>query len=237
MPIARVLILATLAAITSSTDGLDAQEVQPRKAPVLRQIRPNEWAVRVDRRLLMLPNWLSVEEVAASDGDKGDAVEDEPGWQARVSDAGFDRSVFGAIGNWDAVRHELDVLLSQAIDDSTERYGLTAVQQAKLQLAGRGDIQRLFDQVEKSRLRFQLQVINDVAGLSRLEQDFATESADLRARIKRPFGNGSLFSKTLRNTLTTAQLVAYEKWKRNAPAVVTRHWDLWVRPPAPLPGR
>jgi hypothetical protein len=228
MPIARTLILATLAASILSTDHLDGQEARARKAPALRQIRPNEWAVRVDRGLLMLPNWLTAEEVAPSDGESSEG-EDEPGWQARISDAGFDQSVFGAVGNWEAVRHELDVILRQAIDDSTQRYGLTAEQQEKLRIAGRGDIQRLFDRVEESRLRLQSQVIHDVAGVRQLSQGFAAESADLRARIRRPLASGSLFTKTLKGALTSEQIGAYEHWKRNAPAVVTRHWDLWVR--------
>jgi hypothetical protein len=128
-------------------------------------------------------------------------------------------------------------LLEQVIVASGEWYGLTTAQRQKLHLAGRGDIQRLFDQVEESRQRLQSQVIHDVAGLRKLEEDFATASADLRAGIKQPFGNGSLFSKTLKSTLTTKQIAAYEEWKRNAPAVVRRHWDLWVRTPAGSSGR
>jgi hypothetical protein len=70
---------------------------------------------------------------------------------------------------------------------------LTRAQRAKLLLAGRGDIKRFFDQVEDRRREFETErrvYRNGLAALNRLEpyrQVFEDG----------PFGDGSLFAKTL----------------------------------------
>ncbi|MGE5191319.1 MAG: hypothetical protein ACM3U2_02385, partial [Deltaproteobacteria bacterium] len=116
------------------------------------------------------------------------------------------------------------------VDELTGNYGLTAAQKQKLQLAGRGDIKRMFDRIEDSRRRLQAQVVQDIEGVQRLCVQMSQESSALRAGIRKgPFGEGSLFAKTLKSALTAEQIAGYEKRKRDHPVVVTHSWDLRVR--------
>jgi hypothetical protein len=111
MRLRRTLIVALLsAAPMPSSEQLTAQDFVrgPKRAGLFR-IGPNKWAVRGERGIVeFLPDWLTVEETPAGDGANG---EDEPGFQARITDAGFDQSVFVAVGNWEAARRELDALI------------------------------------------------------------------------------------------------------------------------------
>ena len=70
---------------------------------------------------------------------------------------------------------------------------LTDSQRTKLRLAGRGDIKCLFDQVEDRRRDFEKDGHNFRAGLAALQR------LDPLTQVYRegPFGDGSLFSKTL----------------------------------------
>jgi hypothetical protein len=89
-------------------------------------------------------------------------------------------------------RH-LEQLLQARVDAAMRGRKLTRAQRAKLQLAGRGDIKRFFDQVEDRRREFETErrvYKNGLAALRRLEpyrQVFQDG----------PFGDGSLFAKTL----------------------------------------
>jgi hypothetical protein len=89
-------------------------------------------------------------------------------------------------------RH-LERLLQTRLDAATREHKLTLPQRAKLQLAGRGDIKRFFDQVEDRRREFETErrvYKNGLAALRRLEP--------LRQVFQDgPFGDSSLFAKTL----------------------------------------
>jgi hypothetical protein len=70
---------------------------------------------------------------------------------------------------------------------------LTELQRAKLQIAGKGDIKRFFDRAEEGRREFKLNKVEPrdaVAALRRLKP--LSDAYD-----DGPFGDGSLFAKTL----------------------------------------
>ena len=85
----------------------------------------------------------------------------------------------------------LDKLLSVRINDAARTHILSHEQQAKLRLAGQGDIKRFFDQVEDARNDFELNRVglkNGLAALRRLKplsRDYDPGS----------FDDGSLFVK------------------------------------------
>ncbi len=112
---------------------------------------------------------------------------------AVVNRENFDVWLFEDAG-YEAVRGmRLERLLKTRVDAATREHKLTRAQRAKLQLAGRGDIKRFFDQVEDRRREFETErrvYRNGLAALKRLEP--------LRQVYQDgPFGDGSLFAKTL----------------------------------------
>jgi hypothetical protein len=200
-------------------ERLKAQEAARGPAKAAMRRLGNQSIVMNNGRPEILPEWIEV-----------DVTDDEPGWRASVSDAAFDQLIFGPSANAEVVRQNLDVVLREDLEYLTDKYGLTAVQKQKLHLAGKGDLERLFDEVEDFRRAAQSQVIREVADLQKSSKDFSRESARLRPKIHTgPFGKGSLLAKTLKGSLTADQIAAYETWKQDRSAVVTRSWDLRVR--------
>jgi hypothetical protein len=86
--------------------------------------------------------------------------------------------------------------LQKGLDAEVEKVSrvLTGPQRAKLVLAGRGDIKRLTDRVERLRSEFEWVRTDFRAGITFLQQ-IDKAMPDLQ---KDPFGEGSLFAKTLR---------------------------------------
>jgi hypothetical protein len=108
-------------------------------------------------------------------------------------------------------RHLLDAALERRIERVDLICQLAEKQKQKLQLAGRGDIKRFFDRVETLWPKVQRthEVHND--GLLHLELcgTFGAGS-NQPARGLGLFDQGSLFSKTLKRSLTKGQTTAFE---------------------------
>jgi hypothetical protein len=106
----------------------------------------------------------------------------------------FDRWLFADGRSEKARQRYLEVLLERRIEVVALAHKLADPQRMKLELAGRGDIKRFFDQVEDRRDAFEIarkSYGTGVAALQRLD--------DLSRIYQRggPFGAGSLFAKTL----------------------------------------
>jgi hypothetical protein len=112
---------------------------------------------------------------------------------AVVNRENFDGWLFEDAGDEAARFRHLEKLLRRRVDAAAREHKLTPPQRAKLQLAGRGDIKRFFDQVEDRRREFETErrvYQNGMAALRRLEPL-------VQAFRDGPFGDGSLFVKTL----------------------------------------
>ncbi len=105
----------------------------------------------------------------------------------------FDRWLFGEEQTEADRRLHLDGILRSRVDAATRTHKLTDSQRAKLRLAGTGDIKRFFDQVEDRRPDFEKDRHNFRAGFAELQR------LSPLAQVYRegPFGDGSLFAKTL----------------------------------------
>ncbi len=112
---------------------------------------------------------------------------------AVVEPENFDRWLFADERSEEERRRHLDDILLARIDAATRGHRLTDPQRAKLRIAGKGDIKRFFDQVEEKRSAFEINRRNVNAGLAALRR------LDSLSEIYRrgPFGDGSLFAKTL----------------------------------------
>lgn len=105
------------------------------------------------------------------------------------------------------VRSELDSQLSMRIEDLAGVCGATDVEKKKLQLAGRGDIKRFFDDAEKIRDKFR-GTKQDQEAINAVFQEIQPLQMKLNSGL---FGSSSLFAKTLRRTLTGDRAAAYDK--------------------------
>jgi hypothetical protein len=162
---------------------LETAAVQAQRVPWPRQELP----ARPRRDLLALP-------------PRGAAITDEP----------FKHSLFDPDGGADRARARLEARLAWEIRRIDQVYGLSPEQKHKLEVAGRGDIKRLFDDVRKQQERLEsargdvLQYRAILKGLKPLRVD---------AHLL--FIDGSLFAKTLKTTLSPAQRARYEKDRRD----------------------
>ena len=134
--------------------------------------------------------------------------------EGAIDDASGRRLIFGKGRD----EHEARALLARWIRDTIGAIDrackLTPPQMGKLELAGRGDIERFFKRVDG--LKAQLQCRYDELAARRGELDDALERLFRETRPLRhildtgDLGDDSLFTKTLKVTLTPEQAAAYE---------------------------
>jgi hypothetical protein len=140
-----------------------------------------------------------------------------------VSDEQLDRWVFGSGGAGES-RRRLEWSLTSHLNDVDRICSLTAVQKNKLLLAGRGDIKRFFDHVEETRTRIHHEWLDRVE-LQAILQEFQRRAPNSRPEL---FGEKSLFSKSLKNTLTAEQFGRYQKVTRDGSVARHRATITWV---------
>jgi hypothetical protein len=124
-----------------------------------------------------------------------------------MSDESFESWFFGRVGGADQARHRLESRLAWEIQRVDRLYGLDPAQKHKLELAGRGDIKRFFDDVRKKEA-----MLDRARGDLPRHHALMTELEPLRTHAPQIlFIDGSLFVKTLRNTLSPDQRARYEQ--------------------------
>jgi hypothetical protein len=106
----------------------------------------------------------------------------------------FDRWLFDDGRSEGERQTHLEAILQSKVELAASAHRLTEPQRAKLRLAGRGDIKRFFDQVEERRSAFEIDRRSFRTGHAAL-----LRLGDLsQVYHNGPFGDGSLFAKTLR---------------------------------------
>jgi hypothetical protein len=127
--------------------------------------------------------------------DWGDAEDGDP--TVRVSERAFDFFLLGDLRNAGEVRYQLDSVLVQRIEHAARTWGLSVAEKNRLRLAGRGDMKRFLDDIERRRRDF-ARVRSDVREAERRLQDLRPLAQTLRAG---PYGEGSLFAKVLKTMI------------------------------------
>ncbi len=111
--------------------------------------------------------------------DEGDEYAPVAAQELKITDLRFYQRIFGnesgSVADAIEVRNEHDMRLRQKIAIVDRVCGLTGPQKEKLELAGRGDIKRLFDRVEKVARHFEL-VKDDRQEAERLYEENARRS-------------------------------------------------------------
>lgn len=124
-----------------------------------------------------------------------------------LSDAQFDQWVFGSQVGTDRMRTLLDKQLQARISDIERNCPITEAQRKKLWLAGHGDMKRFFDRVEEKRRKFQ-GTKQDPNKINEIFQEVQPLQASFHAGL---FGETSIFTKTIRQTLSDDQNARYER--------------------------
>lgn len=161
---------------------------------------------------------LVKESAEAGADDADDLTGDAPSatrWRAQLIAGTFDDFAFGRGLSPAVVKARLDAQLHRKIFEVDQICGLTHTQWQKLKLAGAGDMKRYFDGVGRAESRFATYLeITAVVGMNEWLDEMRTlHSGCLLSRkgdVSLFFGNGSLFSNTLRNMLTAEQAT---KWR------------------------
>jgi hypothetical protein len=151
-------------------------------------------------------------------------VNAEPPRPIMVRDDEFDRWVFSLVGGKDAARLRLESILTTRVEKIARQCALTELQKRKLLLAGRGDIKRLFDRVEEMRAKLDGDA-NDPAAYLQFIEELRPLRFDSSGDV---FGDGSIFSKTFKTTLTAIQSAQYEKVARDGALSRHRATTRWV---------
>ena len=137
--------------------------------------------------------------------------EDEPAEQQllqvqrgnfEIQESQFDSWIFQNVQTAAAARKRLEQMLTLQMDDVDRACQLTEAQKKKLQLAGRGDVVRFFDEIEVVRKKFLL-VRKDQQKFNEIWQDISPLQVKFQAGL---FGDESFYQKTLRNMLKGEQL-------------------------------
>jgi hypothetical protein len=147
-----------------------------------------------------------------------------PGLQVTINDRQFDQAIFGPWASPEQHRGRLERILTSRVNTVDRICPLTDLQKKKLMLAGRGDIKRFFDRVDATRKRIQLSPI-DQAELHRVVTEIQPLGLDSRPD---PFGEKSLFRKSLNHTLTPAQFARYQVVTRDVVVAHHRTTIKWV---------
>jgi hypothetical protein len=132
-----------------------------------------------------------------------------PEVRIKVDESAFNQLVLGG-RNLAVIRQRLETLLTLKIDDVDRVCKLSDEQMSKLRLAGRGDIKRIDDLVERARR----QLLGTDQEPSKLNIILAEVRPLHQAFESDPFDDRSIFMKTLKMSLTEPQLAEYQKTVR-----------------------
>jgi hypothetical protein len=177
----------------------------------------------------------------ADDEDLTDAESPRPAVHVRLSIVNFDEAIFGRSTPGTTLdpareRQRIAALLARKVSDVERLTELTFAQRQKLELAGRGDVYRLFERVEDLRLKCHGVCENDQEqnGMSLLlkwARGVSSEIQPLKAALAAgPFGEKSLFAKTLAGMISPGQIAEYRRQQSAAASQPVTG----VRPSEPL---
>jgi hypothetical protein len=141
------------------------------------------------------------------DDDPPADVQEAQNARFEIQEDQFDAWIFQNVRNSTVARTQLIKSLRLHADDVDRGCALSEDQRKKLHLAGRGDINRFFEQVEIERQKFLL-VRKDPKKFNEIWQDIQPLQLNFQAGLH---GENSLFQKTLRNMLATEQLESFSR--------------------------
>jgi hypothetical protein len=131
------------------------------------------------------------------------------------TDEQFENWVFRNQGSAAKLRTTLNAQLMLVVEEIDRACQLTDAQKAKLRLAGRGDVKRVFDRFERARDKFRA-LGNDAARLQDVAPDVTRVQFAVNGGV---ISEHTLLMKSLAHTLTPEQLARYEAVTRQRRAI------------------
>jgi hypothetical protein len=127
--------------------------------------------------------------------------------------------VYGSGSSAADARYRLDQRLQQKLDKIDRISELNESQRQKLQLAGRGDLKRLFDRAgELGAMCDRYAEIDDLNQFQKWKEDLRSEANALRRPLADgPFEVGSLMAKCMKTVLTDEQASKYARFESTPP--------------------
>jgi hypothetical protein len=115
--------------------------------------------------------------------------------------------------------------------------GLSDAQRQKLQLAGRGDLKRLFDRAERLRAMCDRgEEITELNQFQKWAEELKSEANALRhAFHEGPFDAGSLMAKCMKTVLTAEQAAKYARYEMTPPYQAPKRGSLRLEGALVLP--
>lgn len=143
------------------------------------------------------------------DWDVGEKVVNQPNAQGMMALPDFDQWALGG-KNRDQIERLVKSQLALQITSVTRACELSDAQREKLQLAGEGDLTRLFRAIEQLREKFR-----DVGQDREKFNNVINEASKLQMKLQSDvYDESSLFQKVLRQTLNREQSERYEQQER-----------------------
>ena len=144
--------------------------------------------------------------------------------QIVIGRTGFGLWASGRVVGNDEIRDRYESALKSRVDSTVRLYGLSPEQKKKLEVAGRGDIKRMLDRAIEAGKRTPLHAGPKDEILANDHDDPPHQLSPSGAL----FGEGSLFAKILKNTVTEEQSARFEKASREAALHRHRATLQWV---------
>jgi hypothetical protein len=169
--------------------------------------------------------WLLAPVAAVRADEEDEEDEDAPQVQRfLISESSYDWWIFGYGETAHMVRVTVERELELLIDEVDRAGGLDAKQRARLRLAGRGDIERWFEEVDAARATF------TSVRVSRDEYDVLQQGVEpLRDRLEQGlFSDESLFRKAVRTTVSPAHAARWGEFQEARKQARYRAKVSWV---------
>ncbi|HEY2759645.1 MAG TPA: hypothetical protein VGI75_02855, partial [Pirellulales bacterium] len=157
--------------------------------------------------IILFASVVRAADPADDDDDDNPPAAQQPGQQVFVlTPENFDQWVFNGVGNSSQAFQQIDAQLNLRVEAIDRVCHLTDAQKLKLQLAANTDIKKFRDLYEQYKQKYQntRQQQNEV---NKVFQAIAPLQQQWQVGL---FGDTSVFSKVLKNTLTPDQWFAYE---------------------------
>jgi hypothetical protein len=145
---------------------------------------------------------------AAQAQDEAEPQEEQPAEaepQFQMTDEQFEQWIFGK--DLGETRKHLQSRLDWEINRADQMYRLTAGQKKKLEVAGRGDMKRLFDRFQEAKEQLH-RARGDFNQIGPILQELQSYKQAPHAYL---FGDESMLAKTLKKTLSPEQIASHEK--------------------------
>jgi hypothetical protein len=208
-----------LMTVCSESSGQDTPPPKPKlvdaaipfKEPITRSVRSTVNGVTLVYQEFRAPKENAVVDPEMEfDGGRQpqEDGEQQVGSKVLMGDNALDQIVFGQGWSTDAAVRRCHQTLQQKIELCGQIVELTETQKRKLQLAGSGDIARLFQKVGLHKAKFEnlADRLDSVEAFSAWLRQLRAESNAVQLQWRTsPFEAGSLFSKTLATMLTPEQ--------------------------------